>query len=85
MKYKKCLKRVLFNAVVVGSLFQLVTYPLWKWRGVRFALDLPTFPQTIVHLLFYIFAYEFFFYYTHRLLIICCIYSNMYNSKPQVN
>lgn len=64
--YKKALRRVLFNAFVIGFLFNLAQYPAIKLRGNDCGYTLPTFTTTIWHLFIYIIVEEIGFYYTHR-------------------
>jgi methylsterol monooxygenase len=67
-KYKKCLKVVTFNSVIVGTLFLVVTWPIAKWSKLNCGYDLPSFPQIIFHLLFFVICEEIGFYYLHRML-----------------
>jgi len=67
-KYKKCLRRVLFNVFVVGIFFNLTMYPLalLRMKGDECGYTLPTFTTTVWHLFMYILFEEIGFYYSHR-------------------
>ncbi|XP_064383184.1 fatty acid hydroxylase domain-containing protein 2-like [Halichondria panicea] len=67
-KYKKALWRCTFNSIVVGSIYQLVTYPIAVWRGVDAGYELPTFATTVFHFIGFLVFEEIGFYYSHRLL-----------------
>ena len=65
-KYKKAVRRVAFNMIVVSLCSVLSTYPLYVWRGSQCGYELPSFPTTIWHLFVYIITHEIIFYYSHR-------------------
>ena len=70
-KYKKALWRCVFNSVVVGLTFNLVTYPLAVWRGMDAGYELPSFTTTVWHFFGYIVIEEIGFYYSHRCVLYC--------------
>jgi len=65
-RYKKALILSVFNTVVVGVFFNVVTYPLMVVRGMPCGYALPSFATTVWHLFCYIVVEEIGFYYFHR-------------------
>ena len=64
--FKKTVKLVLFNQMVVGLVFCYgVTWAFLK-RGNPIGGELPSFPWVMFEILVFSFVEEFFFYYTHR-------------------
>lgn len=64
--YKKTLRRVLFNALVTNTVFQLTVYPLMVWRGMPCGYELPSFGRVIWDAFICLVVVEIGFYYSHR-------------------
>ena len=74
--YKKAVKRVLFNALVVSLCYQLLNYPLLLWRGAPCGYEgLPSLTTAAMQLLLFAFGVEAGFYYGHRLRKELCVHS----------
>ena len=70
-KYKKAIYVVFFNAIFVGGIFNLCTYPLAKWFGMTYGYTLPSFTTAVCHFLVFLVVEEIGFYYSHR-SVRCC-------------
>lgn len=67
-KLKKALKLVVFNQIVVSLIVLNCFLAALNIRGHQDTKVLPTLPRIIMELIVCAFCYEFFFYYSHRLL-----------------
>jgi len=65
VKLKKCIRVVLRNQFM-SWLTVAVFYPLFKWRGMSFSSELPTFQMVLLQLISFILLEEIMFYYVHR-------------------
>ncbi|XP_071951503.1 fatty acid hydroxylase domain-containing protein 2-like [Antedon mediterranea] len=74
----KALKVVLFNQLVVSTLFTLACMPLMEWRCNSVVRELPTFSWVLVELAVFLIVEEIGFYYSHRLLHHPLIYKHVH-------
>ena len=65
-RYKKALKMVAFNIMVMGFAFNVLNYFLNQWRGSPCGYELPNFRTTVLHLMTFPIFNEIGLYYTHR-------------------